>query len=177
MHFQTALGFVLAREAGYVNHPADRGGPTNHGITQRTYDAYQRSIGALPQSVKLITDTEVETIYRLRYWQPIKGDSLPWPLALAVFDWAVNSGPETAVKHLQRLAGVDDDGQMGPVTLAASASVDVDLYIDERARFYGRIIEADPTQKVFEKGWANRLVAMREACQPRVMRAPKPLSQ
>ena len=27
---------IIQREAGYVNHPADRGGPTNWGITAKT---------------------------------------------------------------------------------------------------------------------------------------------
>ena len=38
-NFQQALRLVLADEGGVSNHPADRGGLTNKGITQATYDA------------------------------------------------------------------------------------------------------------------------------------------
>lgn len=39
--FDQCLKFVLEREGGYVNHPADRGGPTNKGIVQKVYDQYR----------------------------------------------------------------------------------------------------------------------------------------
>ena len=46
---------ILRREGGYVNHPADRGGPTNYGITQKTLSRY---IGraALTSEVKNLSE-------------------------------------------------------------------------------------------------------------------------
>jgi len=41
--FETALPFVLRWEGGFVDHPADPGGRTNRGVTQRTYDAWRQS--------------------------------------------------------------------------------------------------------------------------------------
>ena len=36
MSFESAISEVLLTEGGYVDHPDDRGGPTNYGITQKT---------------------------------------------------------------------------------------------------------------------------------------------
>ena len=36
--FETALLFVLKWEGGYVNNKYDKGGATNYGITQNTYN-------------------------------------------------------------------------------------------------------------------------------------------
>ena len=50
-----ALSRVLAHEGGYVNHPADPGGPTNKGVKQRVCDAYRKSKNFATRSVKSIT--------------------------------------------------------------------------------------------------------------------------
>lgn len=58
------LAKVLAHEGGYSNHPADPGGPTNKGVTQRVYDAYGRGKGQAVRSVKSLTTEELNDIYR-----------------------------------------------------------------------------------------------------------------
>ena len=55
-------------EGGYVNDPLDRGGATNCGITQRTYNAWLTKNQLLLQSVEDITDAEVRDIYKDLYW-------------------------------------------------------------------------------------------------------------
>ena len=66
-HFEKTLKFVLQREGGYVNDPNDLGGETNKGITYRTYNAYRKSKGLPPKSVKDISDEEVKDIYYNKY--------------------------------------------------------------------------------------------------------------
>ena len=41
--FETALLFVLKWEGGYVNNKYDKGGATNYGITQNTYNNWLMS--------------------------------------------------------------------------------------------------------------------------------------
>ena len=54
--FAASLPFILRWEGGFVDHPADRGGATNKGVTQRVYDAWRARQGQAPQSVRLIED-------------------------------------------------------------------------------------------------------------------------
>jgi lysozyme family protein len=129
-NFRPSLSLVLAHEGGFVNHPKDPGGATNQGVTQRVYDAYRRYRGLKPQTVKNITPTEVSDIYLKSYWKLIRGDSLPCGLDYAVFDFAVNSGVSRAVRYLQRLVGVYDDGAIGMITLDAIEAV---IRVDEEA--------------------------------------------
>ena len=58
--YPNMLEFVLAREGGYVNRKTDRGGPTNKGVTQVTYNSYRRSKDLPTKDVKDITQQEVE---------------------------------------------------------------------------------------------------------------------
>ena len=98
--FKEALARVLVHEGGEVHNPKDPGGRTNKGITQRVYNAW-RTRSHLPiRDVYLISDTEVESIYRSQYWDVIKGDQLPPGVDYAVFDGAMNSGPKQSVKCL-----------------------------------------------------------------------------
>lgn len=39
--FRTALEFALRWEGGYINHPADKGGETNFGVTSAVYKHYR----------------------------------------------------------------------------------------------------------------------------------------
>lgn len=55
---------LIEREGGYVNHPADCGGPTRWGITEAVARAhgYGGAVASLPRE-------EAEAIYRRLYWQ------------------------------------------------------------------------------------------------------------
>ena len=166
--FESALPFVLRWEGGFVDHPADPGGRTNRGVTQRVYDAWRRRQGQAARDVKLIDDDEVQRIYEAGYWIPPRCDLLGQPLNLAQFDTAVNMGPGRAVRFLQRAAGCDVDGDFGPNTERAVAAADagelVGAYCDLREAFYRQIVQNKPSQAVFLKGWMNRLNSLRREC-------------
>ena len=176
-NFEKSLSFVFGNEGGYSNNPHDRGGETNLGITQSTLDRAQLEFTGLPSSVKDLTRAQAEEIYRVFYWEESKADMLPYPLCTLHFDAAVNHGVGGAAKLLQRAinnyaakAGLDVrvevDGAVGPKTLSALCQcLDVagnvplicEIYCNEREKYYRSIVENNPSQAKFLRGWMNRL--------------------
>lgn len=169
MSLDTALAFTLKEEGGYVNNQHDSGGETNHGITHATYDAYRDSIKQPRQSVQLITDAEVRTIYDEMYFQPAKCPQMHSPLDCVVFDWAVNGGVPRAIQTLQDALGVPGDGIFGPHTAAALASADVwdtcKAFNNIRREWYQNRVKQKPDQQVFLAGWLGRVDRLEAYCE------------
>lgn len=90
--FNQALHFVLNQEGGFVNDPDDKGGATNKGITQGTYDSYRKAHKKQLQTVKNIADAEVSDIYYNNYWLKAGCDKMTPIFAVISFDTAVNMG-------------------------------------------------------------------------------------
>jgi lysozyme family protein len=173
-----ALPFVLRWEGGFVDDPADRGGRTNKGVTQKTYDNWCRALGRPTRDVKDITDEEVHAIYENDYWRPAYCDQLGRKLDLAQFDTAVNMGTRRAVRILQEAVGAGVDGNFGPNTRQACHACDLGQalirYCDIRERLYQRFAQG-PGQAKFLKGWLNRLNSLRrELGLPGFESAPRP---
>jgi len=116
--FDICLPILLSEEGGFVNDPRDRGGITNLGVTGYTWADWTGK-PVTEKIMRELTPAKVGPMYRDRYWNQVKGDSLPAGLDLAMFDFAVNSGPGRAAKYLQITIGAKPDGQIGPATLAA----------------------------------------------------------
>lgn len=175
-NFRKALGFVLFEEGvrgnstGYVNSRYDRGGETNFGITHLTYDAYRRLKHLPVQSVKLITKDEVNEIYHVNYWLAGGCDLLTPRLALVHFDWCVNHGTFGAIRTLQKVVGVSDDGIIGPITKQAITRAIANqgektlcaTYCVFRENYYRQIVANDRSQAENLKGWLNRMAALKK---------------
>lgn len=163
MEFDDLIGHVLEREGGYVNHPADRGGATNYGITQRVYADWLASQGQQWKNVRDLTEDEAIRIYFALYWKNSNCPALPPKVRDIHFDAAVNHGVKRAAIMLQTAAGATQDGIIGKQTLAAVFGMDADLlrcrYIVVRYRFYGSIVNRDRTQIAFIAGWLRRMEA------------------
>lgn len=157
VNFDKSLAAVLVHEGGYVNDPRDNGGATNKGITQRVYDAWRDP----NRSVELIDDSEVAAIYRINYWNAIKGDSLPGGVDYCVFDFAVNSGVGRASRYLQAVVGAAPDGAIGPATMAKvqiwSRAKVIDDLCNKRLAFLRQLDDFDH----FGKGWTARVEDVR----------------
>ena len=172
MSFDEALVFALRWEGGYVNHQADRGGATNRGVTQRVYDEWRTRKGYDTRGVRLIDSSEVRQIYHEQYWKPTRCAALDAPMDLILFDSAIQHGPGRAIRWLQELVGVPVDGHFGPRTMAACDDYEANhgttslaiAFLARRDQFYSDIITRDPSQKIFEKGWANRMKDLRKEC-------------
>lgn len=161
--YKDALRLVLTYEGGKVNNPADPGGRTNKGITQRVYSNYRLRKNQPVVSVYDIMDTEVEDIYRNQYANHVCFDQLPAGVDLIVFDGAVNSGPVASIKWLQRALGVTADGHLGSLTLDAATTADpakiINAICDRRLLFMRHL----RTWRTFGKGWSSRVAHVRKA--------------
>ena len=169
---------VIDREGRYVNHPADRGGPTCWGITEAVARAqgYGGAMRDLPR-------TEAAAIYRRIYWLRPAFDrvALRAPkIAAELFDTGVNMGTAVAAGFLQRALNalnraardypdIAVDREIGPRTLSA-----LDAFLRARAaggetvllsamealqgERYIALAERRPSQEAFLYGWlANRI--------------------
>lgn len=171
-NFDKALPRILVYEGGFSDHPRDPGGATNFGVTQRVYDGYRIRQGLPIRGVKNITRAEVNIIYRVQYWNAIKGDDLPAGVDLVVFDGAVNSGSAQSAKWLQRVLREDGlysgpiDGDISGATLAAvKQHPDHDLLIaDILARRLG-MLQSLKTWPDFGRGWTKRVSSVRAIAQ------------
>lgn len=152
MNFEQAFEKLIGHEGGYVDHPSDPGGRTNHGVTERVARAhgYQGDMRDLPLET-------AKEIARAAYWDAVRADELPEAVRFDVFDGAYNSGTGQAAKWLQRAAGVDADGDIGPATLAAAAAADpgrlLARYNGHRLQFFTDLA----TWPQFGRGWSRRI--------------------
>ncbi len=164
--FDLCLAEVLRHEGGYVDHPSDPGGATNMGITHKTL-ARWRAVSPwwdLPKSaVQSLTRAEAARIYRAGYWDLCRAGELPPGIDLAVFDYAVNSGPDRAVRALQAVLGVVVDGLVGPLTIGAATRANaveaVNAICDRRLGF----LRGLSTFATFGRGWTSRVGSIRAA--------------
>ncbi|MFZ5509356.1 MAG: glycoside hydrolase family 108 protein [Pseudomonadota bacterium] len=163
--FAQSIPFVLRWEGGFVDHPADPGGRTNKGVTQKVYDRWRARQGLAPRDVKFIDEAEVHAIYETDYWLPPRCDLLSRPPGPGAVRHRRQHGrgarraPAAAVRRLR------PDGDFGPQTEGAVAACDagdtVRAYCDRREAYYRNLADKRPELKVFLKGWLNRLNALR----------------
>ena len=152
MNLERAFEKLMGHEGDFVDHPKDPGGATRYGITQRVARAngYEGDMRNLPLS-------EAKRIARAEYWDAVRADEVPDAVRFDLFDSAYNSGPVQAIKWLQRAAGANDDGILGPKTLLAARIADPHLL---SKRFNGHRLNflADlRTWNHFGRGWARRI--------------------
>jgi lysozyme family protein len=179
MDVEELIDELIEREGGYVNHPADKGGPTRYGITEAVARAhgYAGAMAGLPRELAV-------AIYLRLYWLRPRFDQVAGRaprVAAELFDTGANMGPAVAATFLQRAltalnrGGSDfpdltPDGRVGPATLNA-----LDAFLEVRGSDRGetvllralealqgerylRLAEKRPANEAFLYGWlANRI--------------------
>lgn len=150
MNFDIAFDRLIGHEGGYVNDPRDPGGETNWGISKRAYPNVD---------IKNLTQSQAREIYRKDYWNLMMCDQYDGAIGFQMFDIAVNSGPGTAARLLQRAVGATDDGVIGAQTIAKVRATPVAKalmrLIAERIDYQTQIKQWPD----FGKGWSRRNAA------------------
>lgn len=172
--FQICLEYILKVEGGYTDHPLDRGGPTNFGITLQTLADYNGLPSTPVSAIKELTQEQASKIYELKYWNTMRLDRVhSKKVCMILFDQGVIAGPVTAIKMLQEVLNecfqeeLEIDGVLGNHTDVAIATANETRLcrklIQKALRRYVSLCEKNPGQLVFLKGWMNRTFALQEA--------------
>jgi hypothetical protein len=161
--FHKCMDIILRHEGGYVDHPDDPGGATNYGITHKTLAAWRKVDKCSREEVRTLQVDEAKEIYRAHYWNALNCDNLPAGVDLVTFDMGVNAGVGRSSRMLQETVSVEQDGQVGPITVGAVNRVDPEFVInkfsDRRLEYY-QSLKHWPT---FGRGWSRRTSETRAA--------------
>lgn len=162
MTFDQAFERLLGHEGGFQTDPDDRGNWTGgeRGKGKLSGTKYGISAMAYPgENIEHMTVERAKELYRRDYWGPAGCDAVPPGIKFDLFDMAVNSGKGAAIRTLQKAAGTDVDGVLGPVTLQAVLSMPPSRLV---ARFNGArlmFLTDARTWPAHGKGWARRVAA------------------
>lgn len=154
---------VKSWEGGWSNHPLDNGKCTLSGITIGTYQRYYGHDKTC-SDLKKMRVREWEYIFRSGYWDRMQGDRIEnTSLAMLCMDMCWMSGTATAIRKIQKCLGVDADAIVGPITLKAlnaDPEGNFNKLKEMRRKWFEDIVRKNPSQKVFLRGWLNRLNAV-----------------
>lgn len=154
-NFKAALALVLKSEGGNDDDPADHGGRTSRGVTQREYDAWCGENGIQKGDVWAAPRSDIEIIYHDEYWLPLC-PTLPTGVDYIVFNNNVLDGPYRSTVLLQQALGVAADGRVGPLTRQAIRSADPQTTI-RKLSYASQAFYLSLHQPKFTRGWLNRV--------------------
>ena len=160
-NFDHCVAVTLAYEGGFSDNPADPGGATNFGITERTLEAFLGHPVTADDVRGMSSGTAIE-IYRANYWNQMRCSDLPAGVDLMVFDFGVNSGPATAIKALQELVGVTPDGAIGRLTLGAVAGASAATLVSGLAEARMAYLRRLASFADFGHGWTRRVTDVQQ---------------
>lgn len=148
---------IIAREGGdkITEDPHDPGGLTKYGISQKAHPELD---------IRALTYDQAKDVYIHDYFVSTRIHMLPEMLQEAVMDFGVHSGPVTAIRYLQKIIGVPQDGVIGNQTLKAIAKNDLPSVFRaltrERVLFLSRQVVNKPVKLKYLVGWLNRVLSI-----------------
>lgn len=155
VRFENFFNRLIGIEKGYVNDKYDKGGKTKYGISKKSYP---------DEDIENLTLERAMQIYYMDYYlisniHKIDDARIAWQ----IFDFGVTSGPETAVKMVQRIIKAKVDGKVGPETLRKINEFKglyplYIYYMSARLKFYISLTDKDETQLRFLLGWILRAI-------------------
>lgn len=140
----SVLEKLIIREGGFVDHPADRGGPTNFGVTMPTLAAYRKRPVTRDDIVNLTVE-EAANVYRNMYMEPLRLYQADGPLYDLLVDASVHHGVSRVLNWITEINTLDREVLYREI-------------LKRRFQLIGNLITNRPSQSVFAKGWMNRLV-------------------
>jgi lysozyme family protein len=170
--FEGFASKVLHLEGGFVDHPADKGGPTKYGVILSTWKQYgydKDNDGDIDaDDVKELSEDDARYVAKKVFWDFFKADAIAvQSIAEFIVDWGYNSGRVLVAKKVQKLLNLVADGAIGTMTLnAINSAIPKTLFEslkEARKNFIEAIVKERPSQKVFYKGWMNRINSFRFA--------------
>ena len=161
--FNSIFEYILDVEGGYSNDKADKGGKTKYGIIE----AEARKYG-YKGDMKDLSKEIAEDIYKNKYYLSNNLDKIKDKrVALSIADWTINSG-NWGTKKAQQTVNILKgdvlvvDGVLGEKSIQAINSINPEMFLTQyhelQRKFYKAIVDNNPSQSVFLKGWLNRVI-------------------
>lgn len=161
--FDEFLKVILQQEGGDKYHEVqgDSGLGTKYGVSLAFYKTIEPD--ATKEDIKNLTYQDAYSIYKKYFYEDVNLHLIDNELLrLHMFSHGVNAGMGKAIKMLQKILGVTEDGILGTKTASKANFYPeqgelVQGYANARRVFYEKIVTKNPTQKKFLQGWLNRV--------------------
>ena len=161
--FNSIFEYILDVEGGYSNDKADKGGKTKYGIIEVEARKY-----GYKGDMKDLSKEIAEDIYKNKYYLSNNLDKIKDKrVALSIADWTINSG-NWGTKKAQQTVNILKgdvlvvDGVLGEKSIQAINSINPEMFLTQyhelQRKFYKAIVDNNPSQSVFLKGWLNRVI-------------------
>lgn len=162
-NLQRCLDEVWPFEGKYTNDRRDPGNWTGGKVGVGELKGTNMGIAAasFPDlDIKNLTKAQAADIYAKRYARPLRFDDLRIGDDLAILDMGINSGISRSAKFTQSIVGTTQDGQIGPVTLAALEKMSSRDFIKKLCAKRLGFVQGLKIWETFGKGWSRRIAHM-----------------